>query len=115
MPERGDTLMGPQAFGKRYAALSILALALAPAAAHSQSIEDFYRGKTVNVVLGYPGTGSNGLYARTVAQHIGKHIPGRPSVILRQMPGAGSLVAANHLANVAPRDGTSLGLIAATI
>src|SRR5689334_20989150 len=100
-----------------YGLLGIVAMVglLVPSAARADAIEDFFRGKTVTVVLGYPGSGSNGLYARTVAQHIGKHIPGRPTVILRQMPGAGSLVAANHLANVAPRDGTALGLIAATI
>src|SRR5262245_2426481 len=100
---------------RRLLAIAAAVGVLTPALAQADAIEDFFRGKTVTVVLGYPGTGSNGLYARTVAQHIGKHIPGRPTVILRQMPGAGSLVAANHLANVAPRDGTSLGLIAATI
>ncbi len=88
---------------------------LAPAPASAQSVEAFFRGKTVSVILGYPGSGSNGLYARLVAHHIGKHIPGHPTVIMRNMPGAGSLIAANHLFNVAPRDGTALGLIAATI
>jgi tripartite-type tricarboxylate transporter receptor subunit TctC len=94
--------------------VAVVAGLLAPSAAQADSIEDFFRGKTVSVILGYPGTGSNGLYARTVAQHIGKHIPGHPTVILRSMPGAGSLLAANHLFNVAPKDGTALGLISAT-
>jgi tripartite-type tricarboxylate transporter receptor subunit TctC len=67
------------------------------------------------VILGYPGGGSNGIYARAVARHIGKHIPGQPTVIYKSMPGAGSLVAANHLFNVAPKDGTALGFISATI
>ena len=81
----------------------------------AQSVADFYRGKTVSLILGYPGGGSNGIYARAVARHIGKHIPGNPNVIFRTMPGAGSLVAANHLFHVAPKDGTALGFIAATI
>ena len=90
-------------------------LALAPQRAMAQSVADFYRGKTVSVILGYPGGGSNGIYARAIARHIGKYIPGNPTVIFRSMPGAGSLVAANHLFHVAPKDGTALGFIAATI
>ena len=63
-------------------------LALAPPGAMAQSVADFYRGKTVSVILGYPGGGSNGIYARAVARHIGKYIPGNPTVIFRSMPGA---------------------------
>ncbi len=92
-----------------------IVLALAPSGAAAQSVADFYRGKTVSVILGYPGGGSNGIYARAFARHAGKHIPGNPTVIFKSMPGAGSLVAANHLFNVAPKDGTALGFIAATI
>ena len=92
-----------------------LVLLLAPAAANAQSVADFYRGKSVNLILGYPGGGSNGIYARAVARHLGRHIPGNPNVVFRSMPGAGSLVAANHLFHVAPRDGTALGFISATI
>jgi len=91
------------------------AIALAPTSARAESVADFYRGKTVSLILGYPGGGSNGIYARAVARHIGRHIPGNPNVIFRTMPGAGSLVAANHLFHVAPRDGTALGFISATI
>ena len=90
-------------------------IVLAPSGAAAQSVADFYRGKTVSVILGYPGGGSNGIYARAFARHAGKHIPGNPTVIMRSMPGAGSLVAANHLFNVAPKDGTALGFISATI
>jgi tripartite-type tricarboxylate transporter receptor subunit TctC len=93
----------------------VVAGSLFPRAARAQSVEEFYRGKTINMILGYPGGGSNDLYARTVSRHIGKHIPGNPSSVMRNMPGGGSLVAANHLFNVAPRDGTTLGLIAPTI
>src|SRR5262245_37331013 len=101
--------------------LRLLGMALAvvmasvSSGASAQSVVDFYRGKTVSVILGYPGGGSNGIYARAVARHIGRYIPGNPTVIFKTMPGAGSLVAANHLFHVAPRDGTALGFIAATI
>jgi tripartite-type tricarboxylate transporter receptor subunit TctC len=90
-------------------------MALAPSGAAAQSVADFYRGKTVSVILGYPGGGSNGIYARAFARHVGKHIPGNPTVIFKTMPGAGSLVAANHLFHLAPKDGTALGFISATI
>ena len=99
-----------------FRSLAVLAVvALLPSTAAAQPVADFYRGKTVSLILGYPGGGSNGIYARAVARHIGRHIPGNPNVIFRAMPGAGSLVAANHLFHVAPRDGTALGFISATI
>jgi len=72
------------------------------------------RGKTVNVIIGYPPAGANDLYARLVTRHIGKHIPGHPTGVPRNMPGGGSLLAANHIFNVAPKDGTTLGLIVPT-
>ena len=88
---------------------------LSCASASAQSPADFYRGKTVSVILGYPGGGANGIYARVFARHIGKHIPGNPNVVYKAMPGAGSLVAANHLFHVAPKDGTAMGLVSSTI
>jgi len=88
-----------------------LAFLLLPASGHAQSVESFYRGKTLSMVIGYPTGGSNDIYARSVARHIGKHIPGNPTVVPRNMPGGGSLVAANHIFNVAPKDGTVLGTI----
>ena len=95
--------------------LCVVAAALvAPTFCNAQSIEAFYRGKTVTVIIGYPPAGANDLYARAVARHIGKHIPGNPAVVPRNMPGGGSLLAANHIFNVAPKDGTTLGLIVPT-
>jgi tripartite-type tricarboxylate transporter receptor subunit TctC len=96
----------------------VVAISLAfvlPTAAQAQSIEEFYRGKQLNMIIGYPTGGSNDIYARAVARHIGKHVPGNPTVIPRNMPGGGSLIAANHVFNVAPKDGTTLSLVAATI
>ena len=83
--------------------------------ATAQSVESFYRGKTLNFIVGYPSAGAPDTYARLVSRHIGKYIPGNPSVIVRNMPGAGSILAANHLFNAAPKDGTTLGLASPTI
>jgi hypothetical protein len=76
-----------------------------------QAVADFYRGKTVRIIVGAAPGGGFDTYARAVARHIGRHIPGNPSVIVENMPGAGSLIAANHVYNVAPKDGTVIGHI----
>lgn len=81
------------------------------AAATPDSVRAFYEGKTVTIIVGTTAGGAFDTYARTLARHIGKHIPGNPLVIVQNMPGAGGLVAANHLYNVAPRDGTVLGTL----
>jgi tripartite-type tricarboxylate transporter receptor subunit TctC len=83
--------------------------------AQAQTPEQFYRGKTVEVIIGYPPSGSNDVYTRAMARHIGKHIPGKPSVVVKNMPGAGSFLAMNHVYNVAAKDGTVLALGAPTI
>jgi tripartite-type tricarboxylate transporter receptor subunit TctC len=88
------------------AALSGFAIPTAQAA----SVSDFYRGKVVQVVVGFTAGGGYDLYARVLARHLGKHIPGNPAVVIQNMPGAGSLKAANYLYNVAPKDGTVLGI-----
>jgi tripartite-type tricarboxylate transporter receptor subunit TctC len=92
---------------------SFIALAcatgLAPAA-FAQEGGDFFKGRTINIVVGIEqGTGFD-LYGRALARHIGRHIPGNPSVIVQNMPGASGLVAFNWLANVAPKDGTVIGI-----
>jgi tripartite-type tricarboxylate transporter receptor subunit TctC len=94
-------------------AAAVLAAATAPAGAESAA--DFYKGKTINFIIGYATAGATDVYARLVVRHIGKYIPGNPNVIARNMPGAGSILAANHIFNVAPRDGTVLGLASPTI
>jgi len=95
--------------------LVCVALLASDAAASAHDVEQFYRGKTINVVIGNPAGGAPDVYARLVARHIGNYIPGNPKVIARNMPGAGGLVAANHVFNVAPQDGTTLGLMAPTL
>lgn len=72
----------------------------------------FYQGKTIRVVVGYTPGGTNDLWARVIAQHMGKYIPGNPNFIVQNMPGAGSMIAANHVYGVAKPDGLTLGLIA---
>ena len=66
-------------------------------------------GKTVQMIIGFGPGGGYDLWGRTVARHIGRHLPGHPNVVPQNMPGAGSYVAASHIFNVAPRDGTALG------
>jgi tripartite-type tricarboxylate transporter receptor subunit TctC len=79
--------------------------------ASADSVEDFYKGKRIRIVIGYTAGGGYDSYARALARFIGKHVPGQPSVISQNMPGAGSLLATNWLANGAPRDGTVIGAI----
>jgi tripartite-type tricarboxylate transporter receptor subunit TctC len=74
------------------------------------AVEQFYRGKSVDMIIGYPPAGSNDTYARALARHIGKHIPGRPNVVPKNMPGAGSFLALNNVYSVSPKDGTVLAL-----
>ena len=85
---------------------------LAPSGtAAAQDVASFYAGQTIRMIIGYPTGGSNDIYARTVALHIGKHIPGSPRVIAVNMPGAGSMLAANHLFTAAPRDGSVIASV----
>jgi tripartite-type tricarboxylate transporter receptor subunit TctC len=94
----------------RGVAIAAIALALPPAA-NAQGVADFYKGKTVELLIGYSGGGGYDVYARLLARHMGRHIPGNPTVVPRNMPGAGSLVLANWLYNVGPKDGTAFGII----
>ena len=88
-----------------------LLLAAAATPAQAQSVADFYKGKTVNVLIGVGVGGEYDLQARLVARHIGKHIPGNPNVVPQNMIGAGGINMANHLYNTATRDGTFIGMM----
>jgi tripartite-type tricarboxylate transporter receptor subunit TctC len=81
---------------------------------HAQSVEQFYKGKNVNLLIGFSVGGGYDLYARHLARHIGKHIPGNPTVIPQNMAGAGSLRAASFLYSAAPKDGSVFGTFART-
>jgi tripartite-type tricarboxylate transporter receptor subunit TctC len=85
---------------------------LGSAPALAQSAGEALAGKTVTMVIGFGPGGGYDLWGRTLARHIGKHLPGKPNVVPQNMPGAGSLLAANHIYTVAPKDGTVLGIIA---
>lgn len=96
--------------------LAGLAMACALALpAHADPVEDFYKSHPVTMVLGYAVGGGFDLYARNVAKYIGKYIPGHPSIIVQNMPGAGSLVAANYVYNVALKDGTIIAMTRAPV
>jgi tripartite-type tricarboxylate transporter receptor subunit TctC len=98
---------------RQFAAGCLAALAMFGAApAVAQSAAEFYAGKTVNLIVGFGVGGGYDLWGRTLARHIGKHIPGNPMVVPQNMPGAGSYVAASNLYNAAPKDGTVFGIIA---
>src|SRR5215212_5584848 len=73
---------------------------------HAAAQDSFYRGRTVSIVVGYSAGGGYDQYARLVARHIGRHIPGNPNVIVQNMPGAASLTSVRHLDANAARDGT---------
>jgi tripartite-type tricarboxylate transporter receptor subunit TctC len=87
--------------------LTIFAALTAPAAAQAPSLA----GKTVQMIIGFGTGGGQDLWGRVVARHIGKHLPGMPAVVPQNMPGAGGLNAVNHIYNVAPKDGTAMGII----
>jgi hypothetical protein len=89
--------------------IAMAALATTPAAA--QSVRDFYAGKQITVIVGAGAGGGYDLQARLMARHLGKHIPGNPTFVVQNMPGAGSLAAANHIYNAAPADGSVLALL----
>ncbi len=96
---------------------ALLAAALALAAglpAGAQTPEEFYKGKTIDFVIGYPPGGSNDVWGRIVTRHIGKHIPGKPAVVPKNTPGAGSFLAINQVFNVLPKDGTVIAIGAPT-
>lgn len=88
---------------------AVASLAAAPAAA--QSVAEFYTGKQITLIVGSTTGGGYDTQARLMARYIGRHIPGNPTVIVQNMPAAGSLAATNHMFNIAPKDGTTIALV----
>jgi tripartite-type tricarboxylate transporter receptor subunit TctC len=104
----------------RLTALTVAALAFiipfgASSQGSAQTLEQFYKGKLLDLEIGYPTGGSNDAYGRLLANHLGKHIPGSPSVVPRNVPGAGSFLAVNRVFSTLPKDGTVIGLGAPTL
>src|ERR1700722_3120936 len=91
--------------------LTLALLAGRPAWA-DDPVESFYHGKTIQLLIGYSPGGGYDTYARVLARHLGDHIPGHPSIVPQNMPGAGSLRATNYLYNVAPKDGSAIATFA---
>jgi tripartite-type tricarboxylate transporter receptor subunit TctC len=97
------------------AAISGALIAGAASQAPAQTPEQFYKGKSLDFVIGYPPGGSNDTFGRLVARHLGKYIPGKPNIIPKNTPGAGSFLAVNQIFNVAPKDGSVIGIGAPTL
>jgi tripartite-type tricarboxylate transporter receptor subunit TctC len=87
--------------------LAASTLAATPPAG-AQSVAEFYAGKSITMAIGFAPGGGYDLYGRLVARHLSKHIPGNPQIVPQNMPGAGSMRAAQHLYSVAPKDGTAI-------
>lgn len=88
---------------------AIAAAALLSTQAYAQPAADFYKGKTISLVISSSAGGGYDVLARTIARHLPKHIPGSPTVAVRNMPGAGGIVATNYLYNIATKDGLTMG------
>src|SRR5215467_2464611 len=99
----------------RVAALALAGTLLAPTAARADAVADFYKGKEVRLIISASIGGGYDIYARAVARHLGNHIPGNPTIVPQNMPAAGGLGAANHLYNVAAKDGTVIALFQNTV
>src|SRR5712691_8410449 len=88
--------------------------AMIGAQAAAQSPEQFYGGKAIDLVIGYPPAGSNDTYARLLGRHLGRHVPGTPTLLPQNMPGAGSFLSMGSVYNGAPKDGSVIGIGAPT-
>jgi tripartite-type tricarboxylate transporter receptor subunit TctC len=97
---------------KHIAAAALISTLAVAAPARAETAADFYRGKTVRLIVGYGPGGSYDLYGRLAAEFLGRHIPGNPTIVTVNMPGAGGFKAVDYLYKVAPKDGTHLGAAA---
>jgi tripartite-type tricarboxylate transporter receptor subunit TctC len=95
----------------RAAIASAVFIMFMPAALAQESVEQFYRGKSINLYVGSSAGGGYDTYARTLARHASKYIPGNPAIVPQNMPGAGGNKAAGYIYTVAPKDGTAIGAI----
>jgi tripartite-type tricarboxylate transporter receptor subunit TctC len=108
--KRNDVMVWTKALWTGFATLS-----LGASDAVAQDANSFFRGKSIAMVIGFGPGASNDFYGRLVARHLGKHIPGTPTIVPQNMPGAGSFKAANYLFHVAPKDGTAIGIVTQTL
>ena len=95
----------------RLIAIAFAAHASLAGGAGARDGDDFYRGKTLTIIVGSPAGGGYDTYARLIGRHIARHIPGGPAVVVQNMPGASGYVAASHVYNVAPKDGLTMATV----
>src|SRR5690349_24745078 len=108
-------MMQVNAIASRVGRLMLIAgLAMASNIARADAVSDFYSGRTLSLIIGFPPGGGYDTYIRVLARHYGRFIPGHPSVVPSNMPGAGSLTAANNIYSKSNPDGLTLGMFAAS-
>ena len=95
--------------------IGVMLAALTSTSAHAADVSDFYKGRTVSIIIGYSVGGGYDTYGRLLARYLASHIPGRPNVVPQNMPGAGSIKAANYIYSVAPKDGSAIGTFGRTV
>src|SRR5262249_49662182 len=105
--EQAVTRVGSQIRQALRGMLLLLAM-LVPATAQER---DFYRNRTITIIIPIGPGGAYDAYARLLSRHLGRHLPGNPSIIARNMPGGGGVIASNYLYNIAPQDGTMLAIM----
>src|SRR5215813_2937015 len=116
MAQRGGRRVGPRqsmTFAMRtiYRAAALAGVLIVAPDLRADPVADFYRGKTMRVIIGYGPGGGYDIYGRLAAEFLGRHIPGNPTIVPVNMPGGGSLKALDYLYRVAPQDGTHLGSV----
>ena len=102
---------------KRFVAVALVGSSwtAAGSAAAQDPIAEFYKGKTLRIVIGYGPGGGYDIYGRVFAEHFGRYLPGNPTIVAQNMAGAGSFIAAKYIYSVAPQDGTAFGSLAQTL
>jgi tripartite-type tricarboxylate transporter receptor subunit TctC len=95
----------------RLAAFALTCFVLAAGTAEAQSAPEFFKGRIINLLIGFGVGGDDDLWGRTIAKHMGNHVPGRPTVVPQNLTGAAGLLVANRLYNASPKDGTYIGMI----
>ena len=89
----------------------VVAVLTLTAPARAQTVEEFYRGRSITVLVGFTAGGGYDLYARLLGRHMGRHVPGNPTIVVQNMPGAGSMKATQYVYGIAPKDGLTLATV----
>jgi tripartite-type tricarboxylate transporter receptor subunit TctC len=108
---RHSTQMNVCQRGMLFAGSLAASLCLSSVSARADAVSDFYTGKSITIIVGADSGGGYDAQGRLMSRHIGRFLPGNPAVIVQNLPGAGSLTAANQIYNVSPKDGTTMGLL----